>query len=540
MIIKGKFFIAPRCDGEDFKDLFRRAAAAGAGRPADEGGAPSGPWTPDLLTEAISEMDVTGPGVELRTVQLWFQDNQRGVSSTNIRWLARVFGCADPAATSEWQAELTAANRRLVSKRRATRQQEVSGGPPGVEVDETIPPPGGENLPSAPAPAVRHGLPVATEAMMSSSSALNLPVIVFSGAIALALISFSMNVHSVVFSSGEGVAKQVGYLWAPNWTVNLIVLLPLYLAAVSELLRGWTDRWRPRLIAGDGSPRLPQSWESKLAASSPAFWAVLLLTVVVASGFNWVFTHLIPLLNGNPGSWPVDWGKIAILQPRVISVPNEIFFSGLVFLYNGFAAYLFFAGLLLLYLVVSDYLELVTGLARAPEREEVRAIDSISFSLLAGVFRATSLGMVLCIMMKLQSAYLLSNSPNILSWLVEDLRSIFTPVAPFQDNESYHLNAPGLYYSFFSMLAIMAMFAIASVRSRLLLMQLGVLRPRLWILGPWAALDGAMLLLAAAYVLAGAVPGFTIVLMLALALTAYYNVKLVLKPEDRLEVEDAI
>ena len=97
-----------------------------------------------------------------------------------------------------------------------------------------------------------------------------------------------------------------------------------------------------------------------------------------------------------------------------------------------------------------------------------------------------------------------------------------------------------LYYSFFSMLAIMAMFAIASVRSRLLLMQLGVLRPRLWILGPWAALDGAMLLLAAAYVLAGAVPGFTIVLMLALALTAYYNVKLVLKPEDRLEVEDAI
>lgn len=263
------------------------------------------------------------------------------------------------------------------------------------------------------------------------------------------------------------------------------------------------------------------------------------MTVVVASGFNWVFTHLIPLLNGNPGSWPVDWGKIAILQPRVISVPNEIFFSGLVFLYNGFAAYLFFAGLLLLYLVVSDYLEIVTGLARAPAREEVRAINSISFSLLAGVFRATSLGMMLCIMMKLQSAYLLSNSPNILSWLVEDLRSIFIPVAPFQDAETYHLNAPGLYYSFFSMLAIMAMFAIASVRSRLLLMQLGVLRPRVWILGPWAALDGAMLLLAAAYVLAGAVPGFTIVLMLALALTAYYNVKLVLKPEDRLEVEDA-
>lgn len=539
MIKRGKYFLPPPRDGSDFKDLFQHLASAGAGRPADSDGIPEGPWTPDLLAEAISEVETHGQGVDLRTVQLWFQDNQRGISATNIRWLAQIFGCGDPAATSDWRAELTAANRRLVSKRRATRQQPASLASSDETVHETVPPPDVGNTPS-PTPAARGGLSVVTERMLSSNSALNLPIIVFSGAIALALISFSVSVHSVVFSPGKGVAKQVGYLWAPNWTVNLIVLLPLYLAAVSELVRGWKDQWRPRLIAGAGSPRFLECWESRLVASAPAFWAVLLLTVVVASGFNWVITHLIPLLSGNPGSWPVDWGNIALVRPGIISVPNEIFFSGLVFLYNGFAAYVFFSALLLLHLVVYDYLEIVTGLTHVPAREPVQPIDGISFSLVAGVFRATSLGMVLCIMMKLQSAYLLSNSSNILSWLVEDLRSVFIPVTPFQGEEFYHLNAPGFYYSFFSMFAIIAMFAIASVRSCLLLMRLGFLGARAWFFGLWAALDASMLLLAAAYLLAGAVPGFTVVLMLALALTAYYNVKLVLRPSGRAEVEDAV
>lgn len=540
MIKRGKYFLPPPRDGSDFKELFQHLASAGAGRPADKDGIPEGPWTPDLLAEAISQIDSNGPGVDLRTVQLWFQENQKGISATNIRWLARVFGCGDPAATSDWQAELAAANRRLIAKRRATRQEIASPFTSAEETHDVIPPSGGSRGGAAKEGQGRLGLSETTEGMLSSDSALNLPIIVFSGAIALALISFSLNVYSVVFSPATGVAKQVGYLWAPNWTLNLIVLLPLYLAAVSELLRGWKAQWRPRLIAAVSPQRPVDSWDSRLAASSPAFWAVLLLTVVVASGFNWVITHLIPLLNGRAGSWPVDWGNIALFRPGIISVPNEIFFSGVVFLYNGFSAYLFFAGLLLLYLVVYDYLEIAAALVRLPEVDHAQDIGSISFSLLAGVFRCTSLGMLLCIMMKLQSAYLLSNSSNIVSWLAGDFGSLVSPVAPFQGDEFYHLNAPGFYYSFFSMIAIFAMFSIASVRSRLVLMQLGYLRPRVWFLGPWAALDGAMLLLAAAYILCGAVPGFTVVLLLALALTAYFNVKLVLRPGGRVKVEDAV
>ncbi|MDV4165797.1 hypothetical protein R1538_32380, partial [Rhizobium leguminosarum] len=114
----GKLFLSPPKDGSDFKELFKQLTAAGAGRPLGSDGFPAGPWTPELLAEAISQIDSNRTGVDLRTVQLWFQENEKGISTTNIRWLARVFGCDDPVATSEWQMELSAAQSRLTAKRR--------------------------------------------------------------------------------------------------------------------------------------------------------------------------------------------------------------------------------------------------------------------------------------------------------------------------------------------------------------------------------------------------------------------------------------
>ena len=97
-------------------------ATAGVGRPVDKDGFPEGPWKPDLLAAAISQIDTNPAGIELRTVQLWFENNDKGISANNIRWLARVLGCNDPEAASAWQNELSAAQSRLVSKRRAVRR----------------------------------------------------------------------------------------------------------------------------------------------------------------------------------------------------------------------------------------------------------------------------------------------------------------------------------------------------------------------------------------------------------------------------------
>ncbi|WP_208863776.1 hypothetical protein [Paracoccus marcusii] len=73
LIKNGKFFVQPDAGGRDFKVLFKNLAAAGAGRPVDENGFPKGPWTADLLADAISLIDANQAGIELRTVQLWFQ-----------------------------------------------------------------------------------------------------------------------------------------------------------------------------------------------------------------------------------------------------------------------------------------------------------------------------------------------------------------------------------------------------------------------------------------------------------------------------------
>lgn len=93
MIKNGKFFFVPPKDGSDFKELFKRIAAEGAGRPLGSDGARTGPWTPELLAEAITLVDPKRVGVDLRTVQLWFQENEKGISTTNIGLLARVLSC---------------------------------------------------------------------------------------------------------------------------------------------------------------------------------------------------------------------------------------------------------------------------------------------------------------------------------------------------------------------------------------------------------------------------------------------------------------
>ena len=101
--------MAPTSSNDDFKGLFRRLAEAGAGRPTDKDGFPMGPWTPELLAEAIAQIDTNGSGVDLRTTQLWFQDNDReSAPKTFGGW----HGCSDAMTPRR------PANGRLNSARR--------------------------------------------------------------------------------------------------------------------------------------------------------------------------------------------------------------------------------------------------------------------------------------------------------------------------------------------------------------------------------------------------------------------------------------
>lgn len=502
-------------------------ASAGAGRPADRDGLPVGQWTPELLADEISRIDGNREGIELRTVQLWFQDNDRGISSDNIRWLARIFGCGDPEASGAWQVELSAANRRLAAKRKLMKSGRQSQSPSSESVHAVES--GNARVCASIVDDNRNwrGFDLAqrTEALFGSQSSMALPLVVFTGACALALISFTLNVHSVVYTPESGPPKQVGFLWAPNWTITFLAVLPLYLALVIDFLRSWKEEWRPMLV-DLGDPTFPVAgWELRLAAASYSFWAMFFITVIVASGYNWTATHLVPLLKGDPGNWPVDWGRIAILRSDLISVSSAVLFTGLVFLYNGMTAYLFFSGLIFLHLMKHDYLDLVKGLEGRSRKEGNPDIEGISLKLMNGIFRCTSLGVVITLLMKLQSGFLQSNSTNMVEWLIADFRSLFgNPGSVAKDSSSFG-TAPGFYYSFFCLLAIVGTFMNASIRFRWILARLNMHQSRGRILTPSVLMNAAMALLVISYFVIGVVQGFTIFLLFSLALTGYLHFK---------------
>lgn len=335
MIKNGKLFLPPSKDGSDFKELFKQLAAAGAGRPLGSDGFPAGPWTPELLAEAISQIDSNQIGVDLRTVQHWFQENEKGISTANIRWLARVFGCDDPLATSEWQMELSAAQSRLAAKRRLKQAGSVGGPDPtrtAIADDETKSPPESARDVFAKGPRRRFGLATRSEALFSRGSPLNLPASVFAGATALGFLSYVTGIHNASYGRPDGVVKQVGFLWAPNWTFVFMVLLPLFCAFVIELLGFWKNEARGKLAAHADRMQSDEAWQRNVEASSYTYWAVFLICLLFAGLFQWIEVCLIPLVNGG-GNYAMDWGKLALVSPEVISVPEAVMFTGIAYLY---------------------------------------------------------------------------------------------------------------------------------------------------------------------------------------------------------------
>ena len=525
MIKRGKYFVPPPKNGSDIKELFKYLMSVGAGLPTDETGLPVGSWTPELLASTISQFESNKMGVDLRTVQHWFQDNDKGISADNIHWLARIFGCDNPEAITAWRAELNAANRRLAAKRRETRSAQKrganrsDGASKGDDPDEIA---NTRNRDKRVEPTKIPGLAGRTEAMFSARSSLGLPAVVFAAATALGLMSFSLSIHSVLFALPTGATKQVGFLWAPNWTVVFLVLLPIYFAVLINLLKQWKEEWRTDLVTKlrYKSPRT--SWASRVTTMSYVYWAVFVVTVLIASAFNWVETHLIPLLTGNAGNWPVDWGRIAIVNPDLVSLPNAIVFSGLVFLLNAFGSYLFFAGLIVLYTLTDDFVDFSTSLAHDGAADQRQHLARIGEDLMVGVFRCCSLGLMITILMKLQASYLLSDSRDIVHWLAADLRAPFRSSVPQYNGYGFHQNVPGFYYSFFCLLVIFAVFVICTARIRKAITNLGVLNGENTERLSLMMMYGVLLLLTVTYMLIDVFPGFTVLLIAALVLAACF------------------
>jgi hypothetical protein len=510
-----KLFLPPPKDGSDFKELFKRLAAAGAGRPPGKDGFPSGPWTPELLAEAISQIDSNSVGVDLRTVQLWFQENEKGVSAANIRWLARIFGCDDPVATSEWQVELSAAQSRLSAKRREWKRTgsgvalAVPDMPPITPSDD-----GSEHSPAlirdtdANGSRQRFGLARKSEALFSLGSPLNLPASVFAGITALGFLSYVFGIHSVTYGRADGVIKQVGFLWTANWTSVFMVLLPLFLAFVTELMAFWKNEGRVKLVAQGGRMKSDDAWKRNVESYSYSYWAVFSICVLFAGLFQWIGVSLMPLMNGG-GDYATDWGSLAIVRPEVISVPQAVVFTGLAYLYMCLCFYLFFVGLILLYTVIEDLCQTSEAASNQREVDYQHELNVAGRRVMRALFRCTVLGVLIAIVMKVQSAYLTSSGENIVAWLVDDMSSAFDGQSDVSAVIGYR--RPTHYSSLLVAISTCFVFVYGSIR-------LSVerrFRTHLW----W--MSAVVALLAAGYLLIEAFPGFSILLGVGVLLAAF-------------------
>lgn len=498
-------------DGSDFKELLVQMTSAGAGRPIGKDGIPTGPWTPELLADAISQINSNGTGVDLRTVQHWFEKNDKGISAQNIRWLAHIFGCGDPEATSAWQAELSASRLRFIAKRRGSATADNSTETPQtIHAANSIPKDGlfaqANNLASAAHeyPQAKHSLALRTEKLFSNSS-LNLPAAVFACAVALGFMSILLGNHDVLYSEVGAPSKQVGFIWAPNWTLLFWIFMPLYLGTVAELVIFWREEGRLALHPSSTASDLEHYWLRRVDTSKISFWTVFLICTGFAGFMQWIGKRLQPLLT-NGHDYATDWGTIAIERPDIISIPVSIAFTGFAYLYMCVCFYLFFAGLILLYSMVQEFKGCRHDTDVTVRRSFVTAVRN---RVMQGLFRSSLLGILIAICMKLQSYYLISSAPDILSWLLNDVTSALGQNSPNIYAEGYKTPK-----QFSSLLIVLACcFVFFSGAAILGSSEFGAKK--------WSKQSAVVLLLVLCYLTINAFAGFTILLAVGLALAVY-------------------
>ena len=83
--------------------------------------------------------------------------------------------------------------------------------------------------------------------VLFASAPLNLPAGLWAAWSGLGVLAFILNIYSVTYSPVPSLDKQVGFFWAPNWTLLVVLLLPLFLTVLNGLLTFWINDGRTKL-----------------------------------------------------------------------------------------------------------------------------------------------------------------------------------------------------------------------------------------------------------------------------------------------------
>ncbi|WP_299985899.1 RcgA family putative transporter [uncultured Ruegeria sp.] len=441
MITNKRNISLPPKNGSDFKELFKYATDIGVGLPIGGDGLPIGTWTPQTLAAALSEIETNRAGVDLRAVQHWFEDNDKGISAPSINLLARVFGGDNTEATTAWRSELTAGQRRLMAKRKASKNKSKRQ-PMEAAVEDLTP---AKLWPDVAIPVEEFNEPSSVqtdssgisgvphhpktfaercEQILSGSESMNLLItywLVFCG---LGLMNFVFNTLSVTYSPFEGLDKQVGFIWAPTLTVLPLVALPLFIYYVSELTTYWKRVGRPNCISQVVSTidsKSNAAWYAKVNNFSFSFWAIALFCFFFVFGFQWSGIYLPAYLSGDANGVQIDRYLVALVRPEAISIEEAMVLSFVGYMYTASYIAVFMFGLLFFVIVVLDFHDISTTLDVEGNKIESDQIRREGQKVVWGGFRVVVFALWLATLVKLQITYLSSDSSNFLSWLSTDM-----------------------------------------------------------------------------------------------------------------------
>lgn len=402
LIVNGKFFVPVPDNVSDFKTMFLELVALGAGQKIHNDIIPPQPWTPETLTIALSELGDVDP--DIRTVQLWFQQNTRGISSANMAALARVFGCDDPELTRLWRTTLARSKQNLADRRKKVKTEKTPA-----------------RLPTEPRPHAVHTeekLPWFHTACLkpfSETNPLTIPSMLWTLMTGLAILAFMFGVADVAYKV-QDYSKQVGYIWAPSWTIGPIIILPLLTMTVTRLLRWWTTNMRPSL-----SPPTTSSWSAITRQFSPIYWSIAVVSFAFIFLLQWYGIHYRSITNATTSGYMIDWTVMSTVRPDVISAPNQLTLSFYGYLVYGLLIYLLLTGITISMMIAFDYSSIVSNLqATEPKHKPLREAKQ---RILYASYQTAMLAYLFTLCIKLQSTYLISGGSNIWHWLLSDAKS---------------------------------------------------------------------------------------------------------------------
>jgi len=257
----------------------------------------------------------------------------------------------------------------------------------------------------------------------------------------LCLFSFFIGI-GVGVNDPMGQGKEVGFLYAPNWTVVYMVLFPLYLALFSLIIssikaffNNSVSSPEVRVITGPkGVPTdldlVTSIWNSQLQKLS-ILLLILGFGVVVSSAAQWYYScfdtynFIIKSPNNILSVKVRDWSTVPYIRTEGGHPGATMTFTAFAYAYMAFALFIYLA--ILAY--CAYFASFMSRLADDADklRLVMRGGEPVNF--MSGIFKYTYtlsfLGLCAAYFMRLQALYLSSNENNVIAYQFCDFRWVF-------------------------------------------------------------------------------------------------------------------